>query len=190
MQTMNQHVPAPSASTPDERPINPFRLFWQDWGKDLLIAAALAMVLRAFVIEAKVVPSGSMLPTIQLGDKLVVEKISYRFHPPERGDIITFRPPFPSSSDLIKRVIGLPGETVEVRDGKVFINGQPLDEPYVQEPPAYEYGPVTIPEGKILVLGDNRNYSYDGHEWGLLDLEAVKGRAFVRYWPLSRAGAL
>ena len=164
--------------------------FWRDWMKELLVALALALVIRAGIAEASIVPTTSMVPTVLPGDRVFSEKFAFRFTGLHRGDIVIFTPPFQSPDDFMKRVIGLPGETVAVHDGKVWVNGAPLSEPYIREAPRYIYGPVTVPPGKILVLGDNRNVSYDSHAWGLLDIAAVHGRSVFRYWPLRRAGPL
>jgi len=149
--------------------------------------------LRATVADARVVPTPSMLPTIQLQDRLIVEKISYKFSEVERGDVIVFHPPSnvdQSGTDWVKRVIGLPGEKVEIRDGKVFINEEELNEPYELEKPDYTYGPIVVPEGSFFVLGDNRNNSKDSHYWGVLSNQNIVGKIFIRYWPLDRFGSL
>lgn len=175
--------------------------FWQSWGKELLLALLLALVVRAEVAEARRVPTPSMVPTVLPGDRLLAEKIVYRFTGPKRGDIITFTPPFYQeqgyikeflglSDDFLKRVIALPGETVEVRAGKVLINGVPLEEPYLAAAPQYTMAPTKVPEGKLFVLGDNRNQSYDSHVWGFVDMDAVHSRAFFRFWPLNRIGLI
>lgn len=176
--------------------------WWKQWGRDLVLAVAAALLIRSQVAEARVVPSESMLPTLQPGERLIVEKLAYRFSEPKRGDILVFKPPFPLPGDnpvmsflgldelYVKRLIGLPGETVEVKGGQVLINGEPLDETYIKEKPQYTYGPVTVPAGKLLMLGDNRNSSYDGHEWGFVDESAVRGRGVFRFWPPSRMGKL
>lgn len=165
--------------------------FWKLWGKELLAAILLVVVIRAGVAEARIVPTGSMMPTILPGDRLIAEKVVYRFTGPSRGDIVVFKPPRAvSTSDYLKRVIGLPGETVEIRDGQVFINDQPLDEPYIKEKPVYTYGPEVVPPGKLFVLGDNRNDSLDSHVWGFVDESDVRSRAVMRFWPLPRLGCL
>ncbi|NPV26422.1 MAG: signal peptidase I [Firmicutes bacterium] len=159
----------------------------------VVVAYLLSLVLKTFVIEARVIPTGSMLPTIQLQDRVLVNKFIYRFQPPKRFDVIVFEPPAETRQheDFIKRVIGLPGETVEVKKGKVFINGQPLDEPYIMEKPNYQFGPVEVPPNALFVMGDNRNHSFDSHLWeGWLTIDHVKGKAFYTYWPLSRLGKL
>lgn len=163
-----------------------------EWGILLLIAWAISFAIRTFVFDTRIVPTGSMLPTIQLQDRVIFDKVFYRFDSLQRGDIIMFEAPPASgeSDDLVKRIIGLPGETLEVREGKVWINGEALEEPYLAQIPNYEYGPVKIPEDSYIMLGDNRNNSKDSHVWGLLPQENIKGRLLVRYWPLSRLGAI
>lgn len=162
------------------------------------LSLVIALGMRQFVAEARVVPTGSMEPTVQINDRLVIEKISYRFHAPERGDIIVFQAPEKAlvmsgsvnKDAYLKRVIGLPGETVEVADGKVLINGKALAEDYIKAPPNYVWGPNVVPEDQYLVLGDNRNGSLDGHVWGFLPKETIIGKAAGRFWPPSRFGGL
>lgn len=167
---------------------------WRGWLAQmlptLLVAVALALLLRWGVAEPRYIPSGSMLPTLQLGDRLVVEKISHHWRHWQRGDIVVFSPPpalllqgYRPEDVLIKRVVALPGETVEIRQGRVWVNGEPLEEPYVAQPPNYTWGPAVVPEGYLFVLGDNRNASNDSHVWGFLDQRLVRGRAWVRFWP-------
>lgn len=169
---------------------------WVEAAQTIGLSIVLALGIRHFVAEARYIPSGSMEPTLQVNDRLVVEKVSYYFNTPERGDIVVFWPPenlFPQGKRrdaFIKRVIGLPGETVQVKTGKVYVNGQPLDENYIAAPPEYEWGPETVPENSYLVLGDNRNSSYDSHSWGFVPQENIIGRAAVRFWPPSRVGGL
>ncbi len=156
----------------------------------VVLAFILALVIRAYVVEARVIPSGSMLPTIHEGDRVLVNKVVYHMRTPERGEIIVFEAPV-SSEDFIKRVVGLPGDTVEIKKGKVYINGSPLVEDYIAEAPEYEFGPITVPENSLFVMGDNRNASWDSHLWNKwLHLDKVKGEAFVRYWPPNRMGKI
>jgi signal peptidase I len=165
------------------------REFFQELFTIVVIALLLAVVLRVGVVEGRVIPSGSMIPTIHEQDRVMVCKFIYWFEEPQRGDIVVFEPPeeLGQSEDFIKRVVGLPGETVEVRDGKVFINGKALDEPYIAEPPQYEFGPVVVPADSLFVMGDNRNRSFDSHMWnGWLTRDHLKGKAFMIYWPLTR----
>ncbi len=154
----------------------------------IVIAFVLAMILRTFVIEGRIIPTGSMLPTIQLKDRVMVNKFIYFFKEPERGDVVVFDPPeiLNSKEDYIKRVIGLPGDTVEVKNAQVYINGKAVSEPYISEPHNYEYGPVTVPEDALFVMGDNRNLSFDSHRWNAwLTRDHIKGKAFLIYWPMK-----
>jgi signal peptidase I len=171
---------------------------WIEALQTMGLSLVLAFGVRQFVAEARVVPTGSMEPTVQINDRLVVEKISYLFNPPQRGDIIVFQAPEKalvisqsSTHDAyLKRVIGLPGETVEVKDGKVFIDAQPIREDYIKAPPNYTWGPSLVPDDQYLVLGDNRNGSLDGHVWGFLPEETIIGKAAARFWPPDRIGGL
>ncbi|HWP98287.1 MAG TPA: signal peptidase I [Syntrophomonadaceae bacterium] len=158
----------------------------------IVIAVALALLLRNFVIEGRIIPSGSMLPTLQLQDRVMINRFIYYFKDPIRGDIIILDPPpaLNRTDIFIKRVIGLPGETVEMKNNKVYINDQALNEPYLAEPLNYTFGPVVVPQDSLLVLGDNRNNSYDSHKWledenVWLTRDRVKGKAFMVYWPLN-----
>ncbi|MEM6869303.1 MAG: signal peptidase I [Cyanobacteria bacterium P01_C01_bin.121] len=171
---------------------------WIEGLQTVGLSIVLALGIRQFVAEARFIPSESMLPTLEIDDRLVIEKISYHFNPPQRGDIIVFRAPqealeaakSTTNDAYIKRVIGLPGEEIEVSDGKVFVNGEALEEDYIQSPPVYTWGPDIVPEDEYLVLGDNRNSSSDGHVWGFLERDNIIGRAVVRFWPLQRIGGL
>jgi len=160
---------------------------WKRFALDILETVILAIVLYFGInaISARVRVDGlSMNPTLQHGEYILVSKISYKTGEPQRGDIIVFRLPLDPKQDLIKRVIGLPGETVSIHDGQVTINGFPLEEPYIAQSPGYN-GEWTVSEGQLFVLGDNRNDSKDSHQWGLLPLENVIGKAMVIYWPPS-----
>ena len=125
----------------------------------------------------------SMMPNVYEGDYILVNKVSYIFRDPERGEIIVFRSPRNPDCDLIKRIIGLPGETVEIRGGKVLINGSPMTEPYVMESPQYELLPQEIPSGYYFVLGDNRNNSADSHNGWFMPRSNIIGKAWFNYWP-------
>jgi signal peptidase I len=165
-----------------------FREFIKETMSIIVIAFILAMILRTFVIEGRIIPSGSMLPTLQLQDRVMVNKFIYYFKEPQRGDIIVFHPPdvLHSKDDYIKRVIGLPGDTVEMKNHRVYVNNRPLVEPYLPEPLDYNYGPVVVPQDSLLVLGDNRNHSFDSHMWNAwLTRDQIKGKAFVIYWPMK-----
>lgn len=168
---------------------------WIEAVKTIVTAGILAFGIRTFVAEARYIPSGSMEPTLEINDRLIIEKMSYRFRSPERGDVVVFSPTEKLLQQnfkdaFIKRVIGLPGEKIQVKGGRVYVNDKPLREKYIEEEPQYDYGPVTVPEDQYLVLGDNRNNSYDSHYWGFVPREKLIGRAVVRFWPLNRAGSL
>ena len=159
----------------------------------VLIAFALSWVLRTYVIEARKIPTGSMLPTIQLDDRVIVDKIFFKeFSHLSQGDIVVFRPP-PSAhatEDFIKRIVGLPGDTLEIRDHKTYINGKELYEPYVTDQSKINFGPIVVPKDSGFVMGDNRNNSDDSRVWGYLPIENITGRTLFRYWPLDHVGAL
>ncbi len=157
------------------------------------VAFVLSWVLRTFVVEARVIPTGSMLPTIQLQDRVFVDKIFFKYFDEIRqGDIIVFHPPpaAHSSEDFIKRVIGLPGDTVEIKNHIVIVNGEKLNEPYLLEQPDDDFPALKVPSDSLFVMGDNRNNSADSREWGLLPLENVTGRTLFRYWPLNSISVL
>ena len=170
----------------------------------IVIAVLLALFIRTFIVQAFKIPSGSMLETLQIGDHLLVSKFIYGIKTPfsgkvlipikepQRGDIIVFKYPENPSLDYIKRVVAVGGETVEIKNKKVFINGKPLADDHGQfkderlvaasDGPRDNFGPATVPQGKLFVMGDNRDNSYDSRFWGFVDLEAVRGKAFILYW--------
>jgi signal peptidase I len=180
----------------------------------VVLAFALAILLKTFAIQAFYIPSGSMEPTLMPGDRVLVEKLFYH---PQRGDIIVFQDPHPApqpdrgivggflhwlseglgfarpaDEDFIKRVIGLPGDTVELRNGKLFVDGKRVAQPYLHGPTdTRSYGPVRVPAGALFVLGDNRTDSNDSRfGLGFVPLDKVVGKAFVKIWPPSRVGWL
>jgi len=161
------------------------------------IALVIAIVVRFFIAEPRFIPSPSMVPTLAVGDRLLVEKVSYHLHPPHQGDIVVFEPPpqlqeygYRASQAFIKRVIGLPGQQIQITNGKVYVDGVPLAEDYILEPPAYEMPPVKVPADSLFVMGDNRNDSNDSHVWGFLPTQNLIGRALLRFWPLDKAGTV
>lgn len=165
--------------------------FLLDVMETVLLAAILFLVINA--ISARVRVEGhSMDQTLQDGEFVLVNRLAYRFGQPERGDIIVFHHPTDQNQeDLIKRIIGLPGDQVRVEGGAVYINGTRLKEPYISpdRAPAYT-DEQTVPDGELYVLGDNRNNSSDSHQWGFVPLKEVIGRAIVIYWPLGRMSFL
>lgn len=155
----------------------------------VLPAIAIALLINVFVGQATRVEGQSMEPNLHSDQRLVVEKVSYRFHGPQRFDVVVLKLPSQGEELLIKRVVGLPGETVEIHDGLVYVNGLPLDEPFVQGGtyPGRQ-GSVIVPPLHIYVLGDNRNHSNDSRSFGPVPIENVVGRAWVSYWPPEDVG--
>ena len=175
-QLENSSQPEPLA----EQPAN-----WKRFLLDILETLVLAVVLYFGInaVSARVRVDGfSMRPTLQDGEYILVNKLAYMLGEPMRGDIVVFIFPVNPAEDLIKRVIGLPGDTISVQNGVLSINGVTMNEPYINAPPAYE-GTWQVAPGELFVLGDNRNDSRDSHQWGLLPIENVIGRAVVIYWP-------
>ncbi|MGF1524788.1 MAG: signal peptidase I [Leptolyngbyaceae cyanobacterium] len=161
----------------------------------LAIAFAIALFMRFFVAEPRFIPSNSMEPTLHIGDRLLVDKVSYQFYPPHAGDIVVFQPPpqlreygYTGKQAFIKRIIATPGQTIAVAHQQVFVDGTPLQEPYILEPPAYDMPPVAVPPATVFVMGDNRNDSNDSHVWGFLPQDNIIGPARFRFWPFSRLG--
>jgi signal peptidase I len=173
---------------------------WQSQRDNILtiaIAILLALVIRSFVAESRYIPSPSMVPTLYPGDRIVVEKLSYRLRDPQPQDVVVFYPPtqlqvagYPADQAFIKRVIAVAGQTVQVHQGRVYINQAPLSESYIAEPPTYEMPAVQVPAGMLFVMGDNRNNSNDSHVWGFLPKANVIGRANVRFWPPGQLGPI
>jgi signal peptidase I len=169
--------------------------WWVEGMKTIFISLLLAFGIRTFVAEARYIPSGSMEPTLQINDRLIVDKLSYDFGKPQRGDVVVFNPTAALRNEgfhdaFIKRIIGLPGDKIQVKGGQVYVNGCPLEEKYIAAKPDYHFGPVTVPPDSYLVFGDNRNNSYDSHYWGFVPRHDIIGRAIVRFWPLNRVGEL
>lgn len=149
----------------------------------LLMAAVLYFAID-FCIARVRVENISMEPTFTEGELLMVNKLNYKFSEPERGDVVIFEAPVAPGKDYIKRMIGLPGDVVTVKDGKLYINGELINEPWVHEPIGYS-GEWEVPENQYFVLGDNRNHSSDSHSWGFVPRENLIGNAFFCYWPLN-----
>ncbi len=168
---------------------------WKNWGEPLLIAAILAIFIRTFIFGPYKIPTGSMKPTFMEEDKIFVDKLSYRFHAPERGDIIVFKYPLDRKKDFVKRLAGLPGETLEIRKGILLVNGKPMTElPFsgntyynVED---WKFGKsgevIRVPEGHYFALGDNSAHSADSRQWGFVPKKDLVGKAFMIWWPPQR----
>ncbi len=174
---------------------------WVLWTRDIAICLIVVLLFRANVAEANYIPSPSMEPTLKISDRIIVDKLSLKWRAPERGEMVVFHPPVTDHSGerWIKRVVGLPGDTVEILNGTVYINGERLEETYVEHPAGYSEPPVTLKkddpstpqnEGEYYLLGDNRRYSRDSHVWGSCPAGNIMGRAIFRYWPPAKVGAL
>ncbi|MFH0784636.1 MAG: signal peptidase I [Pseudomonadota bacterium] len=177
---------------------------FREYFEAICIAVLLALFIRTFVVQAFKIPSGSMLPTLLIGDHLLVNKFIYGlripfsgkilipYKNPKRGDVVVFRYPKDRSIDYIKRVIGTPGDTIEIRTKKLFVNGKQVSDPHAHmsspavlnaaSSPRDNFGPVLVPEGRIFVMGDNRDNSYDSRFWGFVNQQDILGRAFILYW--------
>ena len=154
----------------------------------LILTVVTYLLVRTFLFETYRVVGQSMEPTLQQDQRLIVSKLSYRLHKPQRGDIVVFHDPQDPSRNLIKRIIGLPGEIVEVRNGQVFVNEQPLDEPYLDSYNMRAEPPIPVPDGYYFVMGDNRNNSSDSRSWGALAAAKIVGKAAFTYWPVRLWG--
>jgi len=176
----------------------------REYVEAILIALLLALFIRTFVVQAFKIPSGSMKDTLLIGDHILVSKFIYGiknpfndatlipFKKPQRRDIVVFKYPVNPAQDYIKRVVGLPGDTIEIKDKKVYVNDEPQEEKYAifldnKILPAHvqrrdNMGPITVPENSLFVMGDNRDNSYDSRFWNFVDLKSVKGKAFILYW--------
>jgi len=191
-------APAPEIQEPQEGPptakapfTSPLRMLWLwlvELSETVLPAIVIAVLINLFLAQATRVYGHSMEPNLHTDQRLVVEKVSYRLHGPRRGDVVVIRMPERGPELLIKRVIAVAGETIEVRQGTVYINGQGLVEPYLGHDTGGTYGPLTIPEGQVFVMGDNRGASNDSRVFGPVSTERIVGRAWVSYWPFSALG--
>jgi signal peptidase I len=177
---------------------------FREYFEAICIAILLALFIRTFIVQAFKIPSGSMLPTLLIGDHLLVNKFIYGIRvpftgkiiipivDPSKGDIVVFKFPKDRSVDYIKRVVGTPGDTVEIKNKKVFVNGIGVDDPHAhvsspavldaQVSPRDNFGPILVPEDRIFVMGDNRDNSYDSRFWGFVDQKDILGKAFILYW--------
>lgn len=206
---------APSGAPPGKEDEHKHRSFWKELPVLIVVAFAVALLIKTFLLQAFYIPSASMEPTLVEGDRVLVEKISTRFGEPSRGDVVVFEKdlggativepgdgglwdditgafrslfgfPTGTSQDFIKRVMAVEGDTIEGRDGRVFVNGEAVQEDYLAEGTEIStFGPTTVPEGQIFVMGDNRANSDDSRNFGPIDADQVIGRAFLLIWPPS-----
>ena len=162
-----------------------------EWGILIVAALVIAIVIRTFVFQAFYIPSESMVPTLKIGDRVLVNKLSYKLHDPRRGDIVVFTAPPAAETadikDLVKRLVGLPGDTIQGKNGRIYINGGVLSEPYLPAGvKSRTFGPEKVPPDSYFMLGDNRRYSKDSTFFGAIKRDQLIGRVFMRIWPLSR----
>lgn len=166
-----------------------------EWGLVVVVALGVAVGLRTYIVQSFFIPSTSMAPTLRVGDRVLVNKLAYRLGDPGRGDIVVFRAPpgegIEGVNDLIKRVVGLPGETIEGRDGRIYIDGAVLEEPWLPEGVrSREFGARVVAEDSYFVMGDNRLDSRDSTSFDAIPRDTIVGRAFIRIWPLSDFGGI
>lgn len=164
-----------------------------DWTETIVVAFIMALIIRAFFVQVFWIPSSSMEPTLDIQDRIVVNKVSYHFRGPKRYEIVVFRQVGEEASpkkDIIKRVIGLPGEKLELKDGIVYINNQPLNEEHPMNRDFADFGPVKVPPKSYFMMGDNRPASADSRYWGFLPEKNIIGPAFFRIWPLRKIGLI
>ena len=210
-------IPEAGGPSPVQEPPPKPRSLLRELPLLLGVAFVIAFLVKTFVAQAFFIPSESMVHTLEVGDRVLVSRMSYKMHDPRRGDVVVFTSPFetegsgdersmpsrvihtvlesvglrqPSTEDFIKRVIALPGETVEGKNGKIFINGRQLVEPYLAEDPVGDFPAKTIPDGQVWVMGDNRNRSSDSRVFGPIKESKIVGRAILRIWPVNRLGFL
>jgi signal peptidase I len=188
--------------------IKPKKGIFREYFEAILIAIVLALFIRTFIVQAFKIPSGSMKPTLLVGDHILVNKFIYGVKlpffritlipvtDPKRGDIVVFKFPEDPDKDFIKRVIGIPGDVVEIRNKKIYLNHKPMEDshgtyvdPHVipgSARPRDNFGPVTVPSDSLFVMGDNRDHSYDSRFWGFVDMSDLKGKAFIIYWSWNK----
>ena len=174
-------VPTPPAEAPAASGLQHPNMF-RDLVETMVLVAIAFLAINALIGRFRI-EQVSMLPNLHEGEYVIVDKVSYAVRQPERGEIIVLKNPTPSAPDLIKRIIGLPGETIEVRGGAVYVNGQPLTEPYIKEPIVNNYPATQLQAGQYFVMGDNRNNSEDSRRFGARPLSDIVGRAWIIYWP-------
>jgi signal peptidase I len=196
---MQDPLPEHVTTSDDEVPV-PQTPQGRSWGRALLallrdvfesvVLAVVLFFLLQNTVQNTVVEGSSMEPALVDGQRLLVNKLAYKFSSPQRGDIVVFHAPHEPGKDFIKRIIGLPGEKVEVRDGRVYINDQLLEESYLPRTGGYSWGPRVVGPDEYFVLGDNRGNSSDSHSWGMLPAKLIVGKAWISLWPPERFGPL
>ena len=170
--------------------------WWRETIETIVWAFVLAMIIRAFIVQAFWIPSGSMIPTLEVNDRVLVAKFWNYFFEPSRGSLYVFKYPVNPDRDFVKRVIAVPGDVVDIKNGVVYINGSPTTETYVKNHDRFTLRPsnlfpevpFTVPEKCYFMLGDNRSNSQDSRFWGFATLDDMRGPVFFRYWPLNRIG--
>lgn len=199
-----KHLADQVADNQEPEPVVKKKHIVREYAESIIIAVLLALVIRTFVVQAFKIPSGSMEDTLAIGDHILVNKFIYgtkipftdkrvlTVRDPKRGDVVVFEYPEDPSKDFIKRVVGLPGDVVEGRDKKVYVNGKPYENPHEvhkekevipkAQNPRDNFGPATVPAGSYFVMGDNRDRSYDSRFWGFVNNDKLKGLAFIKYW--------
>lgn len=178
----------PEAAAGPEQPSKPGKSTVREWVETLVVALVVALVIRSFVVQVYLVEGPSMEPTLHTDERLLVNKLVYRIRDPKPGEVIVLQDPNRPQRELIKRVIAVGGETIEVRQGNVYVNGQPLKEPYINTVVTRrdDMAPLPVPEGYIFVMGDNRSWSFDSRAIGPIALDKVDGKAFFMFWPVDR----
>ncbi len=161
-----------------------------DWAESIVFAFLAYFLIRSFLLETFVIPTGSMIPTLNPGDRVFALKSIYWFRKPYRGEIVIFKAPPEPDKNYVKRVIGLPGDEIRISDGETYINGHRLNEPYVQNKPLEDFPPVVVPENSLFVMGDNRPNSRDSRYWKFLPFRNLVGKPIFRFWPLWRIQVL
>lgn len=162
-----------------------------DYAKAILTAVIAVILIMTFIARSYYVEGASMEPNYHGGERIMVEKITYRFSHPKRGDVFVFKYPMDTSRRFIKRVIGVAGDTVYIKDGETFVNGVLINEPYIYDKSIADFGPVVVPEGRVFAMGDNRNNSHDSRSpsVGMIPYNLIDGKCLFRYWPINEIGA-
>ncbi|MDA8412332.1 MAG: signal peptidase I [Desulfobacteraceae bacterium] len=205
---MEEHIEQSQGLSTPEQPVFKKKSIIREYAESIVIAVLLALVIRTYIVQAFKIPSGSMEDTLAIGDHLLVNKFIYgtklpfsnkrifTLRDPQRGDVVVFEYPEDPSKDFIKRVIGTPGDVVEEKDKKVYVNGKLYVNPHEvhkekdiipkEMNPRDTFGPVTVPPNSYFMMGDNRDRSYDSRFWGFVTRDKIKGLAFIKYWSWDR----